>query len=267
MRGAVQGGRLRVGPIRLRALRRGLGTAVHRRRSDLGVPRRVLDEGGSGRDPRDRRWPLSGAREAIRRAGAPRESSSRRYRLRRGYQRARHRRKRWGEDVSGLSRCGRVRDARGEARHARFQGRLMSKSAKRVFKIVGIAALGLATFGVGSLLAGGAAIGSALGGGIAVGSLSVSFSTLVTVGLAALSIGTLPDVPSLEKTGANNRGQAILNPDALGVFAFGNTTVPLNLVYERAVGENDEQVENVFAHAWHRIESYEALYIEGEEVT
>src|SRR5690606_10758246 len=186
MPGAVQGGRLRMGSIRLRALRRGLGTAVHRRRSDLGVPRRVLDEGGSGRDPRDRRWPLSGAREAIRRAGAPRESSSRRHRLRRGDQRARHLRKRWGEDARDLSRRGRVRAARGEARHACVPGRLMSKSAKRVFKIVGIAVLGLATWGIGSLIAGGAAIGSAIGGGIAVGSLSVSFSTLVTVGLAAL---------------------------------------------------------------------------------
>src|SRR5690606_9195241 len=142
----------------------------------------------------------------------------------------------------------------------------MSKSAKRIFKIVGIAALGFATFGVGSLLAGGAAIGSALGGGIAIGSLSVSFATLTTVGLAALSIGTLPDLPSLEKTGANKRGQAFIDPESLGVFAFGTTTVPLSLVFERTVagaGGNDKQISNVFAHAWHRIESYQTLHVDG----
>src|SRR5690606_39692980 len=63
------------------------------------------------------------------------------------------------------------------------------------------------------------------------------------------------------------RGQAFRNPGALGALVFGTRTVPLALVYERAVGENDEQVENVFAHAWHRIESYEKLHIDGEEVT
>lgn len=114
----------------------------------------------------------------------------------------------------------------------------MSKSAKRVFKIVGIAALGLATWGVstaffaagGFAAIGSGAVGAAVGSATAFG---VAASTLVTVGLAALSIGTLPDVPSLEKTGANNRGQATMNPDALGVFAFGETTVPDELIEER----------------------------------
>src|SRR5690606_11018310 len=64
--------------------------------------------------------------------------------------------------------------------------------------------------------------------------------------------------------------QAFIDPESLGVFAFRTTTVPLCLVLERTVagaGGNDKQISNVFAHAWHRIESYQTLHVDGEEVT
>ena len=72
----------------------------------------------------------------------------------------------------------------------------MSETLKKAAVIIGIVAFVLVTWGVGSLVVGGAGLGSAIGGGITFGSLgSVSFATLATIGATALSIGLSPAAP------------------------------------------------------------------------
>src|SRR5690606_27747600 len=89
----------------------------------------------------------------------------------------------------------------------RFPGEIVSKGLKKVATIVGIAALAYFTFGVGSALLGGATIGAAIGSASALGALT--FSTVGSLGLGLLAIGSSPDLPkSLENTGANSRGTA-----------------------------------------------------------
>jgi hypothetical protein len=140
----------------------------------------------------------------------------------------------------------------------------MGASAGKIFKVIGIAAIGFATWGVGSLIIGGATVASAIGGGIAFGSFAVSFSTLASIGVLGLSIGSVPKFTQ-GQTGANQRGTATADPNAVGIFAFGETTVPCQLVFEQ-LHSSEDQITNVFSHAWHEIESYQTLHVDGELV-
>lgn len=104
----------------------------------------------------------------------------------------------------------------------------MGKTVKKVALIVGIAAL--AATGIGLVVTAGAA-GGAILGGISAAANSIGLWTVAQIGIAGLTIGSMPDKPtSLEDSGANTRGRAFNDPDALGVFAFGTTTVPAVLV-------------------------------------
>lgn len=143
----------------------------------------------------------------------------------------------------------------------------MSEDLKKVAKIVGIAALAFTGVGLGFLAVGaGAGLSSALGM-TAIGGLT--FGTVGAIGLAAWSIGSAPSIP-IDKTGANARGNTFSDPNALGIFAFGTTTVPCAIIYEEVTGaEPDRLVHDIFAHCWHRIQSYVSLSLgtnEGSEV-
>ena len=145
----------------------------------------------------------------------------------------------------------------------------MGKVLGTIGKIAGFVGLAVATIatggaaGVGFLATAGAGIGSAVG--IGVGTLAFG----LTLGGAALSLigGALQGQPQLEDTGANQRGQAFADPNATGAFVFGETAVPLAIVFEQNHGASDELITTIFAHAWHRIESYVSLHVDGEEVS
>jgi hypothetical protein len=102
----------------------------------------------------------------------------------------------------------------------------MSESLKKGLTLVGIVAIGFATFGIGSLVLGGAMGGWTLGAALT----STGFGTLLAVGVTAFSIGSAPKSPSIDSTGANARGTPYADPNALGAFVFGRTTVPNALV-------------------------------------
>jgi hypothetical protein len=143
----------------------------------------------------------------------------------------------------------------------------VSKDLKKVAKIVGIAALAFTGVGLGFLAVGaGVGLSSALGM-TAIGGLT--FGTVGAIGLAAWSIGSAPSIP-VDKTGANARGNTFSDPNALGIYAFGRTTVPCAIIYEEVTGaEPDRLVHDIFAHCWHRIEAFVSLSLgtnEGSEV-
>ncbi|HEX7080045.1 MAG TPA: hypothetical protein VF329_03430 [Gammaproteobacteria bacterium] len=109
----------------------------------------------------------------------------------------------------------------------------MGKTFKKIATIVGIAALGFFTFGVGTLVAGGAGLVAAVTTPFLAGG-AISLGLIAQAGLGLIAIGSMPDKPkSLEDTGANSRGRAFADPNALGVFAFGETTLPEALLHDR----------------------------------
>jgi hypothetical protein len=67
--------------------------------------------------------------------------------------------------------------------------------------------------------------------------------------------------------GADARGTAFADPGAAGAFVFGETAAPMALVFEQNHGTDKEFVSDVFAHAWHEIDSYQSLHVDGELVT
>lgn len=134
----------------------------------------------------------------------------------------------------------------------------MGKSFKRLATIVGVAAL--AATGIGLLIP-----GVVLGSTFVLGSATISLGTLALFGATALSIGAIPG-GQIGETGANDRGTAFVDAEAVGAFVFGETTAPSAVIYEEVTGdEPDRVVHDVFAHAWHRIESYVDLYIGGND--
>jgi hypothetical protein len=107
----------------------------------------------------------------------------------------------------------------------------MSQSLKKGVMLVGIVAIGFATFGIGSLvLSSGLSLGAALGAGIA--GTATTWGAMLAFGVTAYSIGTAPKSPSIDSTGANKRGTPYADPNAMGAFVFGTTTVPRELVAE-----------------------------------
>src|SRR5690606_16868436 len=105
-------------------------------------------------------------------------------------------------------------------------------------------------------------------GGVSAAAASIGLGTLASVGIAGLSIGTAPSFDqSVDRTGANSRGQIFVDPNALAAYCFGITTVPSAVVYEQLHGINEDRITNVMAHAWHEIEEYVSLAVDGETVT
>src|SRR5690606_30741238 len=97
---------------------------------------------------------------------------------------------------------------------------------------------------------------------------SIGLGTLASIGIAGLSIGTSPSFnQSIDRTGANSRGQIFVDPNAMGVYCFGRTALPSAVVYEQLHGINEDRITNVMAHAWHEIEGYVSLAVDGEAVS
>ncbi len=93
-------------------------------------------------------------------------------------------------------------------------------------------------------------------------------SALVISNVASLAgelVSSSP--PTFEETGANARAHAFSDPDALGDFVFGTTATHFSLTFEQPHGINKEQITDVWAHAWHKIESYQKLWVEKELVS
>lgn len=117
---------------------------------------------------------------------------------------------------------------------------------------------GLATFGATGTVVFGTVISTVVAGAITGGVLG---------GLASIVGGALlPGAPSIDDLGANVRGSPTFNARAVGSYVFGETSVPLKIVFEQNHGADKELITNVFAHAWHEIESYEAIHVDGELV-
>lgn len=86
---------------------------------------------------------------------------------------------------------------------------------------------------------------------------------LIAVGVA--SIAAARQAKSLEQTGALQRTTPSADPNALGAFIFGTTAVPMNLIYEEVTGSSPDRVlHDIYAHAWHRIQSYESMTVATE---
>ncbi len=133
----------------------------------------------------------------------------------------------------------------------------MNKGVKKVIAIVGIAAL--AVTGIGLLVAPGA---WGLLAGVSAAANAIGLSTLLGIGTAALSIGLSPTPKSIEETGAGDRSQPYADPTSFASYVFGTTAVPLALVYEERTGSAPSRyVHDIFAHAWHAIESYQSLKV------
>lgn len=148
----------------------------------------------------------------------------------------------------------------------------MGKVLKKVGTIVTIGAAVAFTGGLGAFAGLGVGLGEAagivagasfLGTGISVSTLFIAGAVLSTVGAAIAGAGSL----KLEDTGANARGQAFTDPNMLGAFVFGETSVPMGLVFQQNHGADNEFVSSVHAHAWHEIDGYVSLTIDGELVS
>lgn len=120
------------------------------------------------------------------------------------------------------------------------------------------------------------------GGGLAIGlpatfAANVGFTAglvggisafgFAAIGAAISTIGaSLANAPGLDETGAGDRHIPVLDVDAPGYYVFGETAVPLTLTFEETFN-NDEQVTAVFAHAWHLIDSFVSMHVDGELYT
>ena len=146
----------------------------------------------------------------------------------------------------------------------------MAKVLKTVGKIVTIAAVAVGTIATGGLLLAGAPLFTAIstGFGAVIGGLGVSASTLLAAGAVTSAIGgAIAGAPRLEETGADDRGRPFVDAGAVGAYVFGETAAPLALVFEENHGAQKELVSNVLAHAWHKIDSYQSLHVDGELVS
>jgi hypothetical protein len=106
----------------------------------------------------------------------------------------------------------------------------MSKGLKRVALLVGIAALSVT--GIGLLVGPAAGFGALAGVSAAAHAIGMSF--LTSLGIAGLSLGSMPSPKSVDDTGANSRGSPFVDIGALGAYVFGRTTVPDALTREEA---------------------------------
>jgi hypothetical protein len=74
--------------------------------------------------------------------------------------------------------------------------------------------------------------------GISAVAATAGVTTLASIGLLGLQVGGfLGGAKSLENTGANSRGQAFADPNAMGVFVFGRSIVPQDLIREQRDAE------------------------------
>lgn len=149
----------------------------------------------------------------------------------------------------------------------------MGKVLKIVGTIVAVAAATIITAGAinpALLPALGATAGAAGAGAASATILGVKLGTFLAAGLVTSAIGSAlsqSKLSSIEETGAADRGRAFADPNALGIFSFGTTVFPSALVYEEAFGTNNEQITGVYAHCFHKINSYQTLYVDGEQVS
>ncbi|GJL93420.1 phage tail protein [Hyphococcus sp.] len=146
----------------------------------------------------------------------------------------------------------------------------MGKVLKVIGKVALFAGLAVGTLVTGGLLLAGAPVLTALGSAasLTIGGLGFSASTLIGVGAIASTVGgAIAKGPRLEDVGATDRGRPYVDANAQGAFVFGETAVPLALVFEQNHGTNKEFITSVFAHAWHEIDGFVSLTIEGEAVT
>jgi hypothetical protein len=133
----------------------------------------------------------------------------------------------------------------------------MGDKAGKVLKIVGVVALGIATFGIGSFIAFGGAAGI-IGGVAAYGGLLLAGASLI--GLA----NSLPK--SVDETGANSRGTPHADAGSLASYMFGRTLSHMPLLYEEQTGESpDRLLHNIYVHAWHRISAYVSLTVPSDD--
>ena len=140
------------------------------------------------------------------------------------------------------------------------------KTVGTALTFVGLAVATVATAGaagVGFAAVAAGAVSTAVGASIA-----TIVTTLAVGGLALQTIGgAMQGGQRLEDSGANARGQAYVDPNALGAYVFGETAAPSVVVFEQNHGEEKELISTVFAHAWHEIEGFVSLHVDGEPVS
>lgn len=145
----------------------------------------------------------------------------------------------------------------------------MGKVLKKIGKIVTFVGLAVGIVATGGLLAAGAPILTALGTGFGVlAGVGIGAGTLITGGILLSTIGgSMARGPQLEDTGADARGSAYVDPQTLGAYVFGETAALAAIVFEQNYGTQKEFIADVFHHAWHKIDSYQTLYVDGAAVS
>ncbi len=124
----------------------------------------------------------------------------------------------------------------------------MSAKSGKILGILGLALTGFVTF---------------ISGGAAWAIMPFAMQALLGTSLALLAGSKASK--SLDATGALQRSTPSADPNALGCYVFGTTLVPMNLVYEEITGSSPDRVlHDVFAHCWHRIQSFQSLTVATE---
>ncbi len=102
----------------------------------------------------------------------------------------------------------------------------MGEKVKKIATLIGVAAL--VVTGIGVFVAPFA--GAGLGVAISSSAHLIGLGALASIGIAGLSIGSMPSRPSQEETGSASRGQPYADPSSLGAYVSGSTAVPLEML-------------------------------------
>jgi hypothetical protein len=146
----------------------------------------------------------------------------------------------------------------------------MGKVLKKVGTIASFVGLAVGVVATGGLLAAGAPLLTAVstGFGATIGGLGLSAGSIIAGGAVVSALaGSIMKGPQLEDIGANTRSGSYVDPNALGAFVFGETAFPSVLVFEQVHGADSDVISSVSVHAWHEVESYVSITVEGETVS
>lgn len=128
-------------------------------------------------------------------------------------------------------------------------------------KIVGIGVLTVVTAGTAIVVGAGAGLGFA----------AATYGTVFLAGAAALNIGNnLLAADRAAKAAQSARAEqirAMVNPNAFANWVFGETAMPVQIIYTEVHGSKKDKATIIYAGAAHQIHSYGDLYINDELIT
>lgn len=128
----------------------------------------------------------------------------------------------------------------------------MAKVAKIAAAVVGVVAI-VASGGLGAPLA-----------GAVTGFLGVGAGTLTAIGAGLSIAGALLSKPPTVPSSQSERLTLSIDPQALRKSALGETALPTDVRYQEWFGTNQERCGLIVAHAGHRIQSVDAIWLNDE---